>query len=179
MKKLFLLAVLAFLAVQTTFAQTSGGSVIDKFFNKYAGDESFTLVSISPKMFSMFSKFDANDPDAKQMLQVAQKLRSMRILAKEDAKNGLALYKEAAAYLNPSYEELMTVRSKGNDVKFLTKENAKGNIEELIMLVGGTETFVAISIVGDIDLNEISKMAQGMNIEGMDDLKNVAKKSAH
>ncbi|HEY0273706.1 MAG TPA: DUF4252 domain-containing protein [Chitinophaga sp.] len=176
MKKLFLLAVLAFLAVQTTFAQQSGGSVIDKFFQKYANDESFTLVSISPKMFSMFSKLDINDPDAKQMLSIAQKLRSMRILAKEDAKDGSTLYKEAAAYLNPSYEELMTVRSKGNDVKFLTKENARGNIEELIMLVGGTDTFVAISIVGDIDLNQISKMAEGMNITGMEDLKQVAKK---
>ncbi|PUZ20654.1 protein of unknown function [Chitinophaga costaii] len=177
MKKLFLVAMLALFAMQTTFAQQSGGSVIDKFFQKYSNDESFTLVSISPKMFSMFSKLDANDPDAKQVLQIAQKLRSMRILAKEDTKDGAKLYKEAAAYLTNSYEELMTVRSKGNDVKFLTKENAKGNIEELIMLVGGDDTFVAISIVGDIDLNQISKIANGMNITGMEDLKQVNKKA--
>lgn len=172
MKKILLLAVLALISVQS-FAQVS---VIDKFFQKYSNDESFTIVSISPKMFSMFSKVDLKDPDAKQAMEVVQKLKSLRILAKENAKDGSRLYHEAAAFLTSSYEELMTVRSEGNDVKFLVKENSKGNIEELVMLVGGNDTFVAMSLVGDIDLNQISKFAGDMNITGMDNLKNVAKK---
>jgi len=69
----------------------------------------------------------------------------------------------------------MTVRDKENDLKFLVKENAKGNISELIMLVGGDKEFVAMSLVGDIDLNEISQIANGMNIQGMDNLKKLKK----
>ena len=174
MKKLFLLAVLALIGVQS-FAQTS---VIDKFFQKYSNDESFTIVSISPKMFGMFAKVDASDPDTKKAMEVVQKLKSLRILAKDNAKNGSQLYHEAAAFLTKDYEELMTVRSDGNDVKFLIKENAQGNIQELVMLVGGSDSFVAMSLVGDIDLNQISKMAGTMNITGMDNLK-LAKKSTH
>ncbi len=87
------------------------------------------------------------------------------------------LYQEAASQLTKEYEELMTVRSDGELVKFMVKENSKGNIAELVMLVGGQDEFVAMSLLGDIDLNEISQIANDMNIGGMDKLKSLNKKS--
>jgi hypothetical protein len=152
------------------------GSVIDRFFQKYENDRSFTLVSITPKMFSMFAKVDAGDADAKNMMRVIQKLKGLKILAKEDTREGPRLYKEAAAFLSTDFEELMTVRDKDSDLKFLVKENAKGAISELIMLVGSNNEFMAMSLVGDIDLNEISLIAGSVNIQGMDKLKNIKKK---
>ncbi len=169
-----LLLLLAVFASFHLFAQQ--GSVIDRFFQKYENDRNFTLVSITPKMFSMFAKVDAGDADAKNLMRVIQKLKGLRILVKEDTKDGPRLYKEAASALTREFEELMTVRDKDTDVKFMVKENAKGNIQELIMLVGGIDQFVAMSLVGDIDLNEVSKIAGSMNIQGMDKLKNVNKK---
>lgn len=170
MKKLtFVLALV--MAGQQLFAQ----SVIDRFFEKYEDDRSFTLVSVTPKMFSMFSKLDINTGEGQQFMSVVKKLKGLRILAKEDAADGSKLYKEAAAFLTRDFEELMTVRDKDNDLKFLVKENAKGNISELIMLVGGDKEFVAMSLVGDIDLNEISQIAGNMNIQGMDNLKKLKK----
>lgn len=41
------------------------------------------------------------------------------------------------------------------------------------MLIGGSHEFLAMSLTGDIDLNEISKIAGNMNIEGFDKLKDV------
>lgn len=170
MKKLTFMLMLL-MAGQQLFAQ----SVIDRFFEKYEDDRSFTLVSVTPKMFSMFSKLDINSGEGQQFMSVVKKLKGLRILAKENASDGTKLYKEAAAFLTKDFEELMTVRDGDDDLKFLVKENAKGNIAELIMLVGSTNEFVAMSLVGDIDLNEIAQIAGNMNIQGMDNLKKLKK----
>ena len=109
-------------------------------------------------------------------MTIVKKLKGLRILVKENAKEGSKLYQEAASMLTKEYEELMTVRSDGELVKFMVKENTKGNIAELVMLVGGKDEFVAMSLLGDIDLNEISQIANDVNIDGMDKLKALNKK---
>ncbi|HEY9259916.1 DUF4252 domain-containing protein [Chitinophaga sp.] len=173
MKRYLLLLMAVFASFHLSAQQ---GSVIDRFFQKYENDRSFTLVSITPKMFSMFAKVDAGDADAKNMMKVIQKLKGLRILAKEDTREGPRLYKEAAAFLSSDFEELMTLRDKDSDLKFMVKETARGTISELIMLVGSSSEFMAMSLVGDIDLNEISLIAGSVNIQGMDKLKNIKKK---
>jgi hypothetical protein len=173
MKRYLLLLMAVFASFHLSAQQ---GSVIDRFFQKYENDRNFTLVSITPKMFSMFAKVDPGDKDAKNMMRVIQKLKGLRILAKEDTKDGPRLYKEAASFLSSDFEELMTLRDKDSDLKFMVKENSKGTISELIMLVGSSSEFMAMSLVGDIDLNEISLIAGSVNINGMDKLKNIKKK---
>jgi Domain of unknown function (DUF4252) len=173
MKRYLLLLMAVFASFHLSAQQ---GSVIDRFFQKYENDRSFTLVSVTPKMFSMFAKVDAGGADAKNMMRVIQKLKGLKILAKEETRDGSRLYKEAAAFLSSDFDELMTVRDKDSDLKFLVKENAKGTISELVMLVGSNSEFMAMSLVGDIDLNEISLIAGSVNIQGMDKLKNIKKK---
>src|SRR5687768_1782838 len=131
-------------------------STIDKFFQKYQDDESFTVINITPKMFNMFSKFSIDDPDAKKVTALASKLKGLRILIKEDTKDGQRLYKEAAQFLNGGMEELMSLRDKDTDLKFMVRENAKGNIQELVMLVGSSTEFLALTLFGDFSINEIS-----------------------
>lgn len=172
--KRFLLLLLCVAAISaTSFAQQ--GSVIDRFFEKYESDQSFTLISITPKMFSMFSKLDINSGEGKEFLQIVKKIKGLRILAKENTKGAPQLFKEASSMLSKEFELLMTIRDGKDDLRFLVKENAKGNIAELIMLVGSDEEFLAMSLVGDIDLAEISQLASGMNVQGFDKLKNLKK----
>ncbi|MBO9154341.1 DUF4252 domain-containing protein [Chitinophaga sp. GCM10012297] len=145
-------------------------STIDKFFQKYQDDESFTVINITPKMFNMFSKFSVDDPDAKKVTALASKLKGLRILIKEDTKDGQKLYREASQFLGTGMEELMSVRDKETDLKFMVRENTKGNIQELVMLVGSTDEFVALTVFGDFSIAEISEIAGGMNIDGFQNL---------
>jgi hypothetical protein len=172
MKRL-LLALLLVVASTQLFAQQ--GSAIDRFFQSYENDQSFTLISVTPKMFSMFTKLDINSTEGQSFLKVIKKIRGLKMLAKENTKDGLKLFREASSSLTKDYEELMTVRDGKTDLRFLVKENAQGNIAELIMLVGSEDEFLAMSLVGDIDLAEISQIAGGMNIEGFDKLKKLKK----
>jgi len=173
MKRIFFLIFISLCSAQLALAQ----STVEKFFLKYQDDPSFTVINVTPKMFSMFSKVSVNDPDFKKVSTVVSKLKGLRILVKEETKDGAKLFKEASSFLSSSdLEELMTIRSKDADVKFMVKENAKGNISELIMLVGSPDEFVALSIFGEINLSELSEIAGDFNISGFDNLKSLPKK---
>lgn len=173
MKKIFTGILMLLLAANSVWAQ----SPLDRFFQKYENDPAFTVITISPKMFNMFSKVDLDDKDAESILNVAKKLTGLHILANENAPNALELFKEAGSSLSRNYDDLMTVRSHGNDLRFLVKDDPNGNIRELIMLIGGSNKFFALSLTGNINLAEISQISKDMNIQGFDQLDNLKNKS--
>jgi hypothetical protein len=144
--------------------------VIAKFFNKYDGDESFSKVSISGKMFSMMANIDGNTEDEKAMISAISKIKGLKILKKDDARNSRELYKEALSMVPAGqFEELMTVRDKDKDMKFFTKESG-GKISELVMVLGGNEEFLVMSLFGEIDLKEMGKIGKSVNIDGLQNL---------
>jgi hypothetical protein len=149
---------------------------ISKFFSKYAEDESFTVVTISSKAFSLFADIDSDDPDQKEAMDAMSKLEGLRVLALDDSTRAPAVYKEALSLIpSKEYEELMTVRHEDQDLKFLIKDDSNGIISELLMVSGGEEGFFIISLVGEIDLNQISKLSSAMDIDGFDNLRHLDK----
>ena len=140
-------------------------------------DEAFTMVHVTPKMFQMIAKLDIKDKDYTDAKAVLQDLKGLWILTTDNNTKSPQLYKEAASKINTQeYELLMTVRDKGSNVRFWTKESG-GIINELLMLVGEPDEFTLISFVGKIDLDKISKLANKIDIDGMEHLKTVKKKN--
>lgn len=148
--------------------------VISKFFTKYQDDETFTNVNISSKMFGLFTEMDAESPEDKEVLDAISKLKGLKILAKENARNSRELYKEALGLIPNNFEELMSVRDKDKDMKFMIEEKG-GKISEMLMVVGGNEEFMILSIFGEIDLKQISRIGSKMNIKGLENLQNMEK----
>ena len=148
---------------------------ISKFFTKYQNDESFSQVTVSSKMFALFTNMDAETAEDKDVLEAISKLKGLRILGKEDARNARELYKEAFTLIPlKDYEELMSVRDKDKDMKFLIKENG-GKISELLMILGGTTQFMVMSLYGEIDLKQVSRIGKKMNVSGLENLEKLNK----
>jgi hypothetical protein len=165
MKKI-IAAVVLMLVATGGFAQDA----ISKFFSKYQADESFSQVTVSSKMFGLFTNMEADTPEDKEVLNAISKLKGLRILAKEDARNARELYKEAFTLIPmKDYEELLSVRDKDKDMKFLIKESG-GKISELIMIMGGTKDFMVMTLFGEIDLKQVSRIGKKMNVEGLEKL---------
>ena len=146
---------------------------IGKFFSKYVEDSRFTVVSISPKMFRLMSKvnWDTIPSDVKQTVT---HLTSLRILSTETTP--AAFYKEAMARIDrKEYEELITVRSDKDDVRFMVKEQGDV-IHELLMIAVDKDSFTMMSFVGIIDLDKLSRLSSDMGIKGMENLKNIKHK---
>src|SRR5690606_34538852 len=99
-------------------------------------------------------------------------LKGLKILAKEDARNARELYREALGLIPKNFEELMSVRDKDKDMKFMINEDG-GKISEMLMVVGGDQEFMVLSIFGEIDLKQISRIGSKMNIKGLENLQNM------
>jgi len=171
MKKLAIVSIL----ILSTLAASAQEDAITKFFSKYQNDDSFTQINITGRMFSLFTNFEAEDEEDQEMIDAVSKVKGLKILAKEDIANGQELYEEAFRLIDSNeYEELMTIREKDNDMKFLIKEK-NGIIAELLMVIGSEDSFFLLSLVGDIDLKQISKLSKSMDIDGFENLQNIDK----
>jgi Domain of unknown function (DUF4252) len=172
MKKL----VLGALMMVAVAAQAQNDAIV-KFFNKYQSDESFSQVNVSGKMFSMMANLDGDTPENKALIAAISKIRGLKILSKSEARNSRELYKEAMAMIpSNDFEELMTIRDKDKDMKFFTKE-AGGKISELVMVMGGNDEFLVMTLFGEIDLKEMSKIGKAVNIDGLNNLEKIKDKT--
>lgn len=147
------------------------GTIVAKYMDKYASDETFTKVSVSSKMFSLFTEMEGNTEDEKEFLDVISKIKGMKAVVSEKVSDPKGLYASAISDVNKAgYEELMTVTDAEENVKISIKEK-DGIIEELILVAGGKERFAMLSLYGEIDLKQVSKLASMMRVSGMEHLK--------
>jgi len=173
MKKYLLLLPLMFLLHTIAGAQDDG---ITRFFNQYVDDERFTVVYVSPKMFQMVSKIEADDPDWEKVRPIVADLTGLRVLTSEEV-DGVAMYKDALSKVpKDEYEELLTVRDGEDNVRIWVKD--EGNIvHELLLLVGSPDEFVLLSFTGKIDLDKISDLSKSLDVEGAQHLEKIKKKN--
>jgi len=153
-------------------------------FEKYNDNSDVTYVSIKPKMFQMIAKMGINveDEEAKAYMDMVKSITSFKTMITDN--------KEIAADLgnwvksrSSSLEELMEVKDDGTNVNFYVKEGKDADhVKELLIFVNGVDKYmdesievggesrrietVVVSLTGDIDLNEISKLTDKMNIPG-------------
>ena len=169
-------------------------SMAQDIFSKYSDNADVTYVNIKPKMFQMLAKMDidTDDSETKEYMEMVNSITSLKTIMTEKGN----ISSDITAWVNSKsrgLEELMEVKDDGTVIKFFIKEGKdEDHVEELLIFVNGLsnqmegsdleingkdrkfETIV-VSLTGDIDLNQISKLTQQMNIPGgehLDDDKN-------
>lgn len=179
MKKIVILVFLMALPL-VTFGQN--------IFEKYADSEDVAYVSIKPRMFRMLASIDidTDDQDAKDFLKMVNSITSFKTIATSNAKISSDIKKWVGKRSN-NLEELMEVKEGGTKMMFYVKSGrSESNVKELLMYITGLEekvkvketeiNTVVVSLTGDIDLNQISKLTSKMDIPGGEHLKNAGKK---
>jgi len=187
MKRTLTLLALTLLLTSTSMAQD--------IFSKYSDNGKVSYVSIKPKMFQLLAKMDINtdDPEAQQYLDMVNSITSFKTLATQDKAIALDLAKWVKGQ-SVKLEELMKVKDNGVQMTFYVKQGKDENhVSELIMFVDGLTDItksanvningqnrsidtVVVSLTGDIDLNQISKLTSKMNLPGGSALENKYKK---
>jgi hypothetical protein len=173
MKKLFLSFAIAFLFISMS---SNAQSPIDKVFEKYAGQDGFTTVNISKEMFQKLQQMaagSANDSSAKELKAIADQLTGLKVLSfsfdSTNVAKAVAVYNEFAGVFSAgTYKDLMTINEGREYVKFMTKQDASGKVTEMVMLAKDKHEVTVLSLTGNIDLANLSKLSKGMNIHGME-----------
>jgi hypothetical protein len=174
MKKSIAIITLTLLVLAAPFANAQ--SMIDKVFEKYSGQDGFTAVNFNKEMFQMFQQMSAgSDSSSVEFKKMVDQLSGLKVLVyhfdSTQIVKAVSIYNEfAGAYPPSSFKELMTINEGRQSVKFMTKQDAKGTISELVMLMKDKNEVGVISLTGTIDLSNISQISKSMNIKGMENL---------
>ena len=189
MKKLVVILAIA-LAPVVTFGQ----SVFDKFEDM----DGVTSVIVNQKMFKMLMdlQIQTDDPEAQEMIDMVGKITGLKVLTTGDDKISAEMNSTFNNYLkSANLQELMRIKDGDQTVKFYVKEGKDDNhVKELLMFVNGLKELtkgqdiningekreietVLLSLTGDIDLRQISKLTNKMNVPGGDQLKKVGEKN--
>jgi TusA-related sulfurtransferase len=153
-------------------------------FDKYSDNSDVTYVSIKPKMFQMIAKMGINveDAEAQAYMDMVKSITSFKTIVTDNKTISADISKWVKSRAS-SLEELMEVKDEGTEVKFYVKEGKDSDhVNELLIFVNGIDKVVkesveingeqrrietvVVSLTGDIDLNEISKLTDKMNIPG-------------
>ncbi|WP_147676083.1 DUF4252 domain-containing protein [Algibacter pacificus] len=153
-------------------------------FDKYSDNPNVTYVSIKPKMFQMIAKMGINvdDAEARAYMDMVKSITSFKTMITDNKTIAADLGKWVKSR-SSALEELMEVKDDGTNVNFYVKEGKDADhVKELLIFVNGIDKYmeegieiggeerkietVVVSLTGDIDLNEISKLTDKMNIPG-------------
>lgn len=177
--------VMTTLLVVTSTALTAQ-NIMDKLFDKYNGKDGYTTVNISSEMFKIFANMevkDGKDNDAAELVNAASKLTGIKVItvSADSANPALSerkandLFGEVKPLIGSSYNMLMEVKDKSENVYVYTRRSGK-MISEVIVLVKEKRSAVFMSITGDVDLEQIGKLASKMNIQGADKIRKPKRK---
>jgi len=157
-------------------------SPAEKIYEKYAGQDGFTSVNISKELFQMIMKMDIQGEgteEVQDMQKMMEQLDGLKVITYENNENPekvKGLYKEfSALFPAGTFAELMVIKEKGNNIRFLTKQDDKGKIQELVMLAEDEGEVTLLSLYGRIDMSTVAKLSSKMKIEGMDKLQKMDK----
>lgn len=187
MKKSVLILVLAILPLVT-----SAQSVFDKFEDM----DGVTSVVINQNMFKLLATIDPDmeDKEAQEYMDMIQNLTSLKVLTTENESISNQMKSEVNGYLSKSnLQELMRIKDGGQLVKFYILQGKDADhVSELLMFITGlkevtekanvsingkkrTVETVLLTLTGDIDLKQISKLTKQMDIPGGDQLEKAGK----
>ncbi len=154
-------------------------------FQKYEDMKEVDAMVMTSKMFKMLAKVDLsnNDPEARAYMNLIENLDRIQIFKTSDPKVRDQMASDVKSYLQKnSMDELMRVSEDGKNIKFYSVPGKNDNyVKELFMyLQGETDNkpmTVILSITGDIDLSQLSKLTADLKVPGAEELKKANKKS--
>ncbi len=183
MKKLFLsILVLAF--------SFSGYAQDNSIFDKFEDYDEVTTVVVTQKAFQMLKKISNDSKEGKEFNNLVSGLKNLKVFTTEDVKIAADMQATFDKYLKKAkLSELMRVKDKDANVKIYVREGKDDDhVSEFLMFVNevnasvkhngerGNPEVVIISLTGDIDLNNISKLTKEMNIPGGEHMEKAEKK---
>ena len=166
-------------------------------FDKYEDMDNVASVIVNSKMFQMLATFDVDldDPEAQEYFEMVKNISSFKVLTTDDSSISAKMQTDVNKYLKKAQlEELMRIKDGDQNVKFYVKEGKDANhVKELLMFITGLKEVtkdsnitingkkreietVILSLTGDIDLKQVSKITQQMDIKGGEHLEKVGDK---
>jgi hypothetical protein len=148
---------LFFTILMITATIVNGQKSIDALFEKYAGRDGFTTVTISGDLLKLARCLDDDDDEDNC---IPGNITEIRILAEEKGSMNVEnFYKLVIDDINlKNYDEFMRVKKSDQDLRMLVR--SEGNKFKEFLLIAGGEDNAIIQIKGNMTYGEARKFAR-------------------
>lgn len=146
---------------------------LDQLFEKYQESDGVTSIKIAKPMFNMLNKLNIDDAELDQIKPLLSKINGLRILIVEKPEapatpgsgdqmkfNSFQKLQSdiTSSIKNMKYEELMTVHSKDNKIKFLSSDAENGILDNLLLSINSEGNTVLMMLDGKISMDDVNKL---------------------
>jgi hypothetical protein len=159
MKRMLLTIAVVAIAAAVSGQKTS----LDDFFSRYSDRDGYTSVVISGNLFKFLGESESTDRDGNAL----RKITSIRLVVrdKENSSMGESLLAEVRSIIRKGrYDELMSVRDDGTDIRFMARME-RDIVRELLLVIDGEDEAV-VQIEGNLTRDEASELFSS-NGEGL------------
>jgi len=168
--KTFLSTIVALLLITSIQAQS-----VSSFFERLEDGDDYAVITINKEMFRMIASFDVEFDD-EGVKDLIKNIKRVRVFVNDET-GDYEDFKELKALAgSTSMTNLISVKDDGERVELFTKPtNNDKFVDGLILLVHEQDQNVFIEIDGRINLDDLAKLTDKMDIDGFDHLKKIKK----
>ncbi len=170
MKRTILTFMFLFGFLTQIFAQRNQ---IIALFDQYQDQTGVTSIKIAKPMFSLLSQLDIQDAELESIRPMLGKIDGIRILVIDraelsstegsDSKSKMSYDKLSNQIMSSikglKYEELITVNSNKNKVRFLASDTSGGVLDNLLLNVNADGNMVLMMLDGKISMEDVNRLA--------------------
>ena len=144
---------------------------LDQLFEQYQETDGVTSIKISKPMFNMLNKLNIADDELAQIKPLLSKINGLKILivekpedskVAEDSRPYLQFQKLqsdiASSIKSMKYEELITVHSKDNKIKFLSSDATNGILDNLLLNINADGNTLLMMLDGKISIDDVNNL---------------------
>jgi hypothetical protein len=147
---------LIFIVLMITGTLAFSQKSIDNLFDKYAGKDGFTTVTINGNLLKLAHLFGDNDEDDALPVHISE----IRILAQENEHMKVDnFYNAVMEDIDlKNYDEFMRVKKSDQDLRMLVRSDGE-RFREFLLIAGGEDNAV-IQIKGNMTYSEAKKFSK-------------------
>jgi len=147
---------LVFIVLTITATLVNGQKSIDELFDRYAGRDGFTTVTINGNLLKLAHCLGENDEKDAFPLNITE----IRILAQEDSSIKVEnFYNSVINDIDlKNYDEFMRVKKSDQDLRMLVR--SEGNKFKEFLLIAGGESNALIQVKGNMTYEEAKKFSK-------------------
>ncbi|MCK4699013.1 MAG: DUF4252 domain-containing protein [Bacteroidales bacterium] len=171
MFRLYFFMITAVFLVITSSCQNSRGKAARDIFEKYEGQKGIYIFRIPPGIVN----FLLDKSGETGLMELLAEMEMIKVIICDKStgseKRDMILEDFNQKLSEENFEDLFMINNIDHSVQFKIHENETGNIDEIMMLIKEEDSFLGLSIVGNLTYDQISMLANEVKI---DDFKDIA-----
>ena len=169
----FLLPVLLlFVIILITGCQNHNEKAAEEVFDKYEGQEGVYTFRIPPGLIGIF----LDEEDDRELKETLRKMDFIKVMILDEKKTKLSnkdqiLQEFDQKLAESNFEDILLVNDGQQTIKIKIREE-EGYVREMMILITKEDSFLGLSLVGKISLDQLSSVARSVDIEDFMDMSN-------